>query len=68
VLGRELSRSVSVVSAQEGWAAGRPANMPTDLAPALARKRAAQIHLQTEITVLLFWLIICLGLMFEFLA
>jgi hypothetical protein len=42
--------------------------MPTDLAPALARKRAAQIHLQTEITVLLFWLIICLGLMFEFLA
>jgi hypothetical protein len=42
--------------------------MPTDLAPALARKRAAQIRLQTEINVLLFCLIIGLGLMAEFLA
>ena len=31
--------------------------MPTDLAPAFARKRAAQAKLQTEITMLLFWLI-----------
>ena len=42
--------------------------MPTDLAPAFARKRAAQAKLQTEITILLFWLIICLGLLFEFLG
>ena len=42
--------------------------MPTDLAPAFARKRAAQAKLQTEITMLLFWLIICLGLLFEFLG
>jgi len=42
--------------------------MPTDLAPAFARKRAAQAQLQTEINMLLFWSIIMLGLMFEFLA
>jgi hypothetical protein len=40
--------------------------MPTDLAPAFARKRAAQAKLQTEITILLFWLIMCVGLLFEF--
>jgi hypothetical protein len=42
--------------------------MPTDLAPALAQKSAAQAQLQTEINVLLFWSVIMLGLMFEFLA
>jgi len=42
--------------------------MPTDIAPALARKRAAQAKLQTEITMLLFWLIVSLGLLFEFLG
>jgi hypothetical protein len=42
--------------------------MPTDLNSALGRKRAAQAKLQTEITVLLFWLIMCLGLLFEFLG
>jgi hypothetical protein len=42
--------------------------MPTDLATALARKRASHFYLQTEITVLLFCLIIGLGLMVEFLA
>ena len=42
--------------------------MPTDLDPAFARKRAAQAKLQTEITMLLFWLIMCLGLLFEFLG
>jgi len=41
--------------------------MPTDLAPVFARKRAAQAKLQTEIMMLLFWLIMCLGLLFEFL-
>jgi hypothetical protein len=40
--------------------------MPTDLNPAFARKRAAQAKLQTEITILLFWLIMCVGLLFEF--
>jgi hypothetical protein len=39
--------------------------MPTDLDAAFARKRAAQAKLQTEITILLFGLIMCLGL-FEF--
>jgi len=41
--------------------------MPTDL-EVPARKRAAQAHAQTEITMLLFWLIICfgmVGLLFE---
>jgi hypothetical protein len=42
--------------------------MPTDLVSAFARKRAAQAKLQTEITMLLFWLIVSLGLLFEFLA
>jgi hypothetical protein len=42
--------------------------MPTDLAPALARKRAAQAQLQIEINMMLFWSIIMLGLMFEFFA
>ena len=43
--------------------------MPTDLDAAVAaRKRAAQAKLQTEITMLLFWLIVSLGLLFEFLA
>jgi hypothetical protein len=37
--------------------------MPTDLDPAFARKRAAQAQAQTEITILLFWLIICLGML-----
>jgi hypothetical protein len=40
--------------------------MPTDLNPAFARKRAAQAKLQTEITILLFCLIMCVGLLFEF--
>jgi len=42
--------------------------MPTDLDAAFARKRAAQAKLQTEITMLLFWLIVSLGLLFEFLG
>jgi len=42
--------------------------MPTDLAPALARKRAAQAQSQIEINMMLFWSIIMFGLMFEFLA
>ena len=42
--------------------------MPTDLDQAFARKRAAQAELQTEISMLLFWLIVCLGLLFEFLG
>jgi len=45
--------------------------MPTDLDPAFARKREAQAQAQTEITILLFWLIISLGtlgLLFEVLA
>jgi hypothetical protein len=45
--------------------------MPTDLGPVSARKRAAQAQAQPEITMLLFWLIICLGmlgLLFEVLA
>jgi len=33
-----------------------------------SRRRAAQAKLQTEITVLLFCLIVCLGLLFEFWA
>jgi len=37
--------------------------MPTDLDAASARKRAAQAHAQTEITILLVWLIICLGML-----
>jgi hypothetical protein len=68
MLGRELSRSVSVVSGRRGGATGRPTNMPTDLATALARKRVSRAYLQTEITVLLFCLIIGIGLMVEFLA
>jgi hypothetical protein len=42
--------------------------MPTDLDPVSARKRAAQSQAQPEITMLLFWLIIglgMLGLLFE---
>jgi len=42
--------------------------MPTDLAPALARKRAAQLQLQIEINMMLFWCIMMLGLFFEFIA
>ena len=42
--------------------------MPTDLAPAFARKRAAQAQLQTDINMLLFGLIILVGLVFEFLG
>ena len=42
--------------------------MPTDLDPAFAQKRAAQAKKQTEITMLLFWLIMCLRLLFEFLG
>jgi hypothetical protein len=38
--------------------------MPTDIALVFARKRAVQ----TEITILLFCLVISLGLMFEFLT
>jgi hypothetical protein len=37
--------------------------MPTDLDGVSARKRAAQAHVQTDITMLLFWLIICLGML-----
>ena len=46
----------------------RPLIMPTDLDTASARKRAAQAHAQTEITIILVSLIICLvmfGLVFE---
>jgi hypothetical protein len=35
--------------------------MPTDLDEASARKRAEQAHAQTEITMMLFWFIICFG-------
>jgi beta-lactamase regulating signal transducer with metallopeptidase domain len=42
--------------------------MPTDLDQAFARKRAAQAKVQTEITMLLFWLIMCVGLLFEFMS
>ena len=35
--------------------------MPTDLDPAFARKRAEQAHAQTETTIVLFRLIICVG-------
>jgi hypothetical protein len=45
--------------------------MPTDLDPVSARKRAAQAQAQPEITMLLFWVIISLGmlgLLFEVLA
>jgi len=42
--------------------------MPTDVDQAFARKRAAQAKVQTEIAMLLFWLIMCLGLLFEFLG
>jgi hypothetical protein len=35
--------------------------MPTDFEPVSARKRA-QAQAQPEITMLLFWLIICLGM------
>jgi hypothetical protein len=38
--------------------------MPTDLDAAVAaRKREAQAQAQTETTILLFWLIICLGML-----
>jgi Na+/pantothenate symporter len=36
--------------------------MPTNLDPAFARKRAAQAQTQTQIIMLSFWLIICLGM------
>jgi hypothetical protein len=42
--------------------------MPTDVDQAFARKRAVQAKVQTEITMLLSWLIMCLGLLFEFLG
>jgi hypothetical protein len=42
--------------------------MPTDLDQAFARKRAAQAKVQIEINMLLFGLIMCLGLLFEFLG
>jgi hypothetical protein len=42
--------------------------MPTDLDTAFARKRAAQAKVQTEITMLLFCLIVSFGLLFEFLG
>jgi len=37
--------------------------MPTDLDAVSARKRAEQSHAQTEITMLLFWVIICIGML-----
>jgi hypothetical protein len=37
--------------------------MPTDLDAVSRRKREAQAHAQTEITILLVWLIFCLGLL-----
>jgi hypothetical protein len=37
--------------------------MPTDLDPVSARKRSAQAQAQPEITMLLFWLIISLGML-----
>ena len=46
----------------------RAANHANRFSPAFARKRAAQAKVQTEITMLLFWLIMCLGLLFEFLG
>jgi hypothetical protein len=42
--------------------------MPTDVDQAFARKRAAQAKVQTEINIMLFSLIVCLGLLFEFLG
>jgi len=45
--------------------------MPTDLDAVSARKREAQAHAQTEITIILVCLIICLGtlgLVFEVFA
>ena len=42
--------------------------MPTDVDQAFARKHAAQAKVQTEINIMLFWLIVCLGLFFEFLG
>jgi len=42
--------------------------MPTDVDQAFARKHAAQAKVQTEINIMLFWLIVCLGLLFEFLG
>ena len=36
--------------------------MPTDFDPVSGRKRVAQAQAQPEITMLLFWLIICLGM------
>ena len=37
-------------------------NMPTDLDPAFARKRALQAQAQTETTIVLVWLVICVGM------
>jgi hypothetical protein len=37
--------------------------MPTDLDPAFARKRAAQAQAQTETTIVLVWLVICVGML-----
>jgi Na+/pantothenate symporter len=48
--------------AQPARQLGKVANMPTDLDPAFARKRAAQAQTQTQTTMLSFWLIICLGM------
>jgi hypothetical protein len=42
--------------------------MPTNLDAAFARKRAAQAKVQTELTMLLFCLIVSFGLLFEFLV
>ena len=36
--------------------------MPTDLDPAFARKRALQAQAQTETTIVLVWLVICVGM------
>jgi hypothetical protein len=40
--------------------------MPTDLGPVSVGKRAGQAQAQTETTMLLFWLIICLGMLVLF--
>jgi Na+/pantothenate symporter len=37
--------------------------MPTDLDAVSARRRAAKAHAQTKITMLSFWVIICVGVL-----
>ena len=44
----------------------RGGSMPTDLGPVSVGKRAGQAQAQTETTMLLFWLIICLGMLVLF--